>query len=88
MSVTEAIEMMLANPEQITFTMLFVGLLIWTMRTNQEREKRYRDREDNLQMVNHDREERYQKTIDDLTIALKGYEEIKQTVQEINIKLK
>lgn len=84
----ELIEAVASNPEQITFTLLFVGLLIWTMKTNQERESRYREREDNLQKVNNDREERYQKTIDDLTIALKGYEEIKQTVDEINVKLK
>lgn len=91
-------ETLLKNPEQITFAFLFVFLLVWVIKTNQEREKdmkntnearetRYREREDNIQKINNDREERYQDTINGLTQSLKGYEDIKKTVDEINRKL-
>lgn len=63
-------EALMKNPEQITFALLFVGLLIWVMKSNNSRE------------------ERYQKTIDDLTTALRGYDDIRETVKEINSKLK
>lgn len=36
-------EQILTNPEGITFTTLFVGLLIYVMKTNDVREKNYRD---------------------------------------------
>lgn len=36
-------EQMLTNPEQITFAALFVGLLIYVMKTNDQREKQYRE---------------------------------------------
>lgn len=39
---------MLTNPEQITFAILFVGLLVWVMRQNNEREKRYQGTIDKL----------------------------------------
>ncbi|MCV2499670.1 hypothetical protein LDK57_09380 [Melissococcus plutonius] len=35
------IEGLLTNPEQITFATLFVGLLVWVMKQNNDREKRY-----------------------------------------------
>lgn len=35
-------EALLQNPEQITFTLLFVGLLIYVMKTNDVREEHYR----------------------------------------------
>lgn len=38
----------MANPEQITFAVLFVGLLIYVMKTNDTREKQYRDTIDRL----------------------------------------
>ena len=41
-------EELLANPEQITFAALFVGLLIYVMKTNDTREKQYRDTIDRL----------------------------------------
>ena len=37
------IENLLQNPEQITFTVLFVGLLIYVVRTNDVREEQYRE---------------------------------------------
>ncbi|AIM25012.1 BhlA/UviB family holin-like peptide [Melissococcus plutonius] len=42
------IECMLTNPEQITFAALFVCLLIWVMRQNDAREKRYQGTIDKL----------------------------------------
>lgn len=33
----------LNNPEQITFTVLFVALLVYVMTTNDSREKQYRE---------------------------------------------
>lgn len=41
-------EELLMNPEQITFAVLFVGLLIYVMKTNDQREKQYRDTIDRL----------------------------------------
>lgn len=42
------IENLIANPEQITFTVLFVGLLVYTMKTNDNREIQYRETIDRL----------------------------------------
>ena len=39
---------LLANPDQITFTVLFVGLLVYVMRTNDSRESQYRETIDRL----------------------------------------
>ena len=36
-------EHLLTNPEQITFAVLFVGLLIYVMKTNDTREQQYRE---------------------------------------------
>lgn len=41
-------EELLTNPEQITFAVLFVGLLVYVMKTNDTREKQYRDTIDRL----------------------------------------
>lgn len=41
-------EQLLQNPEQITFAVLFVGLLVYVMKTNDSREKQYRDTIDSL----------------------------------------
>lgn len=45
------LEELLANPDQITFTILFVGLLVYVMRTNDGREKQYRETIDRLTMA-------------------------------------
>ena len=37
------LENLLQNPEQITFAVLFVGLLIYVMKTNDQRETQYRE---------------------------------------------
>jgi BhlA holin family len=39
----ELFEMLAKNPEGVTFTGLFVALLIYVMKTNGEREKNYQD---------------------------------------------
>ena len=39
----EIIENFLSNGTEITFSVLFIGLFIWNIRTNDEREKRYQD---------------------------------------------
>lgn len=36
-------EQILNNPQGVTFTTLFVGLLVYVMKTNDNREKNYRD---------------------------------------------
>lgn len=41
-------ETILSNPEQITFTVLFVALLVYVMKTNDSREKQYRETIDRL----------------------------------------
>jgi Mg2+ and Co2+ transporter CorA len=42
------LEGLLASPEQITFAVLFVGLLVYVMKTNDAREKQYRETIDRL----------------------------------------
>jgi hypothetical protein len=34
---------LLINPESATFAVLFIGLFVYVMRTNEQREKDYRD---------------------------------------------
>lgn len=41
-------ETLLSNPEQISFAVLFVGLFIWVMKQNNEREERYQNTIDKL----------------------------------------
>lgn len=42
------LEELLLNAEQITFAVLFVSLLIYVMKTNDQREKQYRETIDRL----------------------------------------
>lgn len=42
------LEELLLNTEQITFAVLFVGLLVYVMKTNDQREKQYRETIDRL----------------------------------------
>ena len=39
----EIIEATLTNGEQLTFSVLFVGLLLYVIKTNDKREENYRD---------------------------------------------
>lgn len=87
----EILQQIVTDPNKITFAALFVGLLVWVIKTDKEREERLindsKDREDKLQQQNNDRELRYQSTIDKLTESLKDIELIKETVDKINEKL-
>ncbi len=42
------LESLFSNPEQISFAVLFVGLLVWVMKQNNAREARYQDTIDKL----------------------------------------
>ena len=42
------LEELLLNAEQITFAVLFVALLVYVMKTNDQREKQYRETIDRL----------------------------------------
>ena len=39
----EIIENFLSNGTEITFSILFIALFLWNIRTNDERERRYQD---------------------------------------------
>lgn len=39
----ELFDSLIANPENITFTFLFIGLFVYVMRTNERRESHYRE---------------------------------------------
>ena len=47
----ELIEAMLTNGQTISFGMLFVGLLVYVMKTNEAREANYRDTIKNMTEV-------------------------------------
>ena len=47
----ELIEAMLTNGQTISFGMLFVGLLVYVMKTNEAREENYRDTIKNMTEV-------------------------------------
>ena len=42
------LESLFSNPEQMSFAVLFVGLLVWVMKQNNTREERYQDTIDKL----------------------------------------
>lgn len=42
------VESLLSNPEQVSFAVLFVGLLVWVMKQNNSREERYQNTIDKL----------------------------------------
>ena len=44
----EILESLLTNAESISFALLFVGLLVYVMRTNDVRERQYRETIDRL----------------------------------------
>lgn len=65
----ELIENMLVNGTEITFSILFIAMLLYVIRTNDRREQRY------------------QETISTLTLALNGYDDLKEDVAYIRQKL-
>lgn len=66
------IENLLQNPEQITFAVLFVGLLVYVMRTNEVRENQYRETINRLTIALGTLEDIEEK-IDRLTGRLEGH---------------
>jgi predicted nucleic acid-binding protein len=73
----EAMEMALLealakNPEGITFSALFIALLIYVIKTNGVRETKYQDRED-----------KYQAIIKELSEALNNFKDLKEKVESV-----
>lgn len=75
--IKEVLKSLLAEPQQVTFGVLFVCLLIWVMWENNKRELKYQ------QTI-----EKYQKTITNLVESLKDVESVKMIVEKIHVKLK
>lgn len=65
----ELIENFLVNGTEITFSVLFIAMLLYVIKTNDTREARY------------------QETISTLTLALNGYDDLKEDVAYIRQKL-
>ena len=72
----ELIENMLTNGTELTFSILFVGMLLYVIKKNDEREKQYQETIDKNQTI-----------IRDTVNALNGYEDLKEDLQRINDKL-
>ena len=72
----ELIENMLTNGTELTFSLLFIALLLYVIKKNDEREKQYQETIDKNQAI-----------IRDTVNALNGYEDLKEDLQRINDKL-
>ena len=72
----ELIENLLTNGTEITFSILFIGMLLYVIKKNDEREKQYQETIDKNQTI-----------IRDTVNALNGYEDLKADLQRINDKL-
>lgn len=72
----ELIENMLTNGTELTFSILFIGMLLYVIKKNDEREKQYQETIDKNQTI-----------IRDTVNALNGYEDLKEDLQRINDKL-
>ena len=65
----QLIESAMVNGEQLTFSVLFIGMLLYVIKTNDGREENYRQ------------------TIKELTQALNGFEDLKNTIDDIKRKI-
>lgn len=72
----EVIEQLLANGNDITFSILFIGILLYVIKTNDTRELKYQTTIDKNQQI-----------ISDTVAALNGFEDLKQDVQKIAEKV-
>ena len=72
----ELIENMLTNGTELTFSILFIGMLLYVIKKNDEREKQYQETIDKNQTI-----------IRDTVNALNGYEDLRVDIQRINDKL-
>lgn len=70
-------ETLLSNPEQITFTVLFVALLAYTIRSNEKREEY-------MQKTNEGREQNYRNTIEKLTFGLNGFQDLEKKIDDLH----
>lgn len=70
-------EAILQNPEQITFTVLFVFLLIYVFKSNEKREEY-------MQKTNEGREQNYRDTIEKLTYGLNGFQDLEKKIDDLH----
>lgn len=71
------IESMLANGTEVTFSVLFIGMLLYVIKMNDTREKQYQDTIEKNQLI-----------IGDTVKALNGYEDLKKEIGKISDKIK
>lgn len=70
------IEEIIQNADQLTFAVLFVAMLVYTIKTNDNREKRYQDTiKDNQEMVK------------DALHRMKEIRDVKKDTEEIKKKV-
>lgn len=72
----ELIEQLLTNGNELTFSVLFVVILGYVIKTNDKRELKYQETIDKNQQI-----------ISDTVAALNGFEDLKQDVQKIAEKV-
>lgn len=72
----ELIEQLLSNGNELTFSVLFVAILGYVIKTNDKREIKYQETIDKNQQI-----------ISDTVAALNGFEDLKQDVQKIAEKV-
>lgn len=72
----EIIEQLLTNGNELTFSVLFIAILAYVIKTNDKRELKYQETIDKNQQI-----------ISDTVRALNGFEDLKQDVQKIAEKV-
>lgn len=72
----ELMEQLLTNGNEITFSVLFIAILFYVIKTNDAREVKYQETIDKNQQI-----------ITDTVAALNGFEDLKQDVQKIAEKV-
>lgn len=72
-------EAILENPEQITFTVLFVFLLVYVFKSNEKREEY-------MQKTNEGREQNYRDTIEKLTFGLNGFQDLEKKIDDLHYR--
>lgn len=70
------LENLISNGTEITFSVLFIAILIYVIRTNDEREKNYQTTIRENQQI-----------ISDTVKALNGYEDLKEEIAKISSRL-
>lgn len=72
----ELIENMLVNGTELTFSILFIAMLLYVIKTNDKRELKYQETIDKNQEI-----------ISETISALNGYEDLKEDVKKIAEKV-